>query len=79
MGNCHKKNKVEPLVVKDSASEILSRGSQTAKPGGEQQSDMVKDLKDQGILSSLKNCLPRIIYLFIYLFIIKLINYYFCI
>ena len=51
MGNCHKKNKVEPLVVKDSASEILSRGAQTAKTDGEQQADMVKDLKDQGILS----------------------------
>ena len=50
MGNCHKKNKVEPLVVKDSASEILSRGSQTAKPDGEQQADMVRELKDQGIL-----------------------------
>ena len=48
MGNCHKKIKVEPLVVKDSASEILSRGSQIAKPDGEQQADMVKDLKDQG-------------------------------
>ena len=48
MGNCHKKIKVEPLVVKDSASEILSRGSQFAKPDGEQQADMVKDLKDQG-------------------------------
>ena len=52
MGNCHKKIKVEPLVVKDSASEILSRGSQIAKPDGEQQADMVKDLKDQGILSN---------------------------
>ena len=79
MGNCHKKNKVEPLVVKDSASEILSRGSQTAKPDGEQQADMVKDLKDQGIFSSLKKLFAHD-YLFIYLFIInKLINYYFCI
>ena len=52
MGNCHKKIKVEPLVVKDSASEILSRGSQIAKPDGEQQADMVRDLKDQGILSN---------------------------
>ena len=48
MGNCHKKNKVEPSVVKDSASEILSRGSQTAKPDGEQQEDMTKALKDPG-------------------------------
>ena len=35
MGNCHKKNE----VVKDSASEIISRGSQL---------DMVNALKDQG-------------------------------
>ena len=48
MGNCHKKNKVEPLVVKDSASEIISRGSQLAKPDGEQQEDMINALKNQG-------------------------------
>ena len=48
MGNCHRKNKVEPSVVKDSAGEILSRGSQIAKPDGEQQEDMTKALKDQG-------------------------------
>ena len=48
MGNCHRKNKVEPSVVKDSASEILSRGSQIAKPDGEQQEDMNKSLKNQG-------------------------------
>ena len=48
MGNCHKKNKVEPSVVKDFASEILSRGSKIAKPDGEQQKDMAKALKDQG-------------------------------
>ena len=48
MGNCHKKNKVEPSVVKDSASEALSHGSQIAKPDGEQREDMAKALKDQG-------------------------------
>ena len=48
MGNCHRKNKVEPSVVNDSASVILSRGSQITKPDGEQQDDMTKALKDQG-------------------------------
>ena len=48
MGNCHKKNKVEPSVVKDSASEILSRGSKIAKTDGEQQEDMTKALKNPG-------------------------------
>ena len=62
MGNCYKKVKVEPSVVKGSASEILTRGSQTAKPDGEQQADMVRDLKDQGILSNFKKCLLTIIY-----------------
>ena len=48
MGNCYKKNKVEPLVVKESASEIISRGSMLAKPDVEQQEDMANALKDQG-------------------------------
>ena len=49
MGNCLKKTRVvEPTVVKDSASEILSRGTPFAKPDGQQQADMVKDLKDEG-------------------------------
>ena len=51
MGNCHKKNK----VVKDSASEIISRGSQL---------DMVNALKDQGIV------LPRYIgHVYIFVFV----------
>ena len=49
MGNCLKKTKVvEPTVVKDNVSELLSRGTPFAKPDGQQQADMVKDLKDEG-------------------------------
>ena len=49
MGNCLKKTKVvEPNVVKDNVSELLSRGTPFAKPDGQQQADMVKDLKDEG-------------------------------
>ena len=56
MGNCHKKNTVEPLVVKDSASEIISRGSKLAKPDGEQQEDMINALKNQGNMFLLILC-----------------------
>ena len=49
MGNCLKKTKVvEPTEVKDNVSEMLSRGTPFAKPDGQQQADMIKDLKDKG-------------------------------
>ena len=49
MGNCLKKTKVvEPTEVKDNVSEMLSRGTPFAKPDGQQQADMIKDLKDEG-------------------------------
>ena len=78
MGNCLKKTKVvEPTEVKDNVSEMLSRGTPFAKPDGQQQADMVKDLKDEGKFSTYTFFrIIRFIYnllIFIYLLIIGLL------
>ena len=38
-------------MVKDNVSEMLSHGTPFAKPEGQQQADMVKDLKEEGHFS----------------------------
>ena len=48
MGNCLKKNKVAPLVVKDNADEILARGTPRQGEEKDQQADMIKNLKQEG-------------------------------
>ena len=48
MGNCLKKNKVEPLAVRDSAAEILDRGTPDKRSAKSKHADMVQSLMDEG-------------------------------
>ena len=52
MGNCLKKNKVEPLEVKESSDTKSGRESPVKRPGSAEKAEMVKALKDEGIDSS---------------------------
>ena len=43
-----KKNKVEPFTVRDSAAEILARGSPDKRSAKSKHADMVQSLIDEG-------------------------------
>ena len=48
MGNCLKKNKVEPLAVRDNTVEMLDRGTPDKRSARSKHADMVQSLMDEG-------------------------------